>query len=57
MSKDRIITDGKLPQRACPDCGAQVLKATRDGYLIYQCTSAPEHWDAWEDAIPKSVPA
>jgi hypothetical protein len=57
MSKDRIITDGKLPQRVCPDCGAQVLKAARDGYLIYQCTNAPEHWDAWEDAIPRSTPA
>ncbi len=37
MTKDRILTAGKLPQRKCPHCGSQVLKAMKDGELIYVC--------------------
>lgn len=53
MSRDRVITDGKLPERVCPDCGAQVVKDVRNGYLIYQCQRHPGHWDVWEDATAK----
>lgn len=50
---NRVITNGKLPDRVCPTCGAQVKKEVRAGYLIYQCTKARSHWDDWEDAKRK----
>lgn len=57
MSSDKTITNGKFPDRVCPTCGAQVNKAVREGYLVYQCQVHPEHWDDWEDAVKKSAVA
>lgn len=50
-AKRRVITDGKLPQRRCPKCGTQVIKAVIHGQLSYECGS--QHWGPWDDAIKK----
>lgn len=48
-SRDRVITDGKLPERVCPICGMQVIKMVRGGQLSYACDT---HWGPWDDATP-----
>lgn len=47
---NRIITDGKLPDRVCPVCGEQVLKVIRYGQLSYMCDL---HWGPWDEAKKK----
>lgn len=55
MSKDRIITDGKLPERVCPICRRQVRKAVIDSRLSYVCENPVQHWGPWDDAIKKEL--
>jgi len=56
MSKDRTITNGKLPDRVCPHCGGQVVKTVRYGQLSYECLRPCSNWGPWDEAHRKSVP-
>lgn len=51
MKRRRILTSGKLPERVCPVCDAQVIKTVRHGQLSYECG---QHWGPWDKAKRKS---
>jgi hypothetical protein len=51
VSKNRVITDGKLPQRKCPVCGMPVVKTIRYGQLSYECDM---HRGPWDSAVRTS---
>ena len=60
MSRDRQITDGKLPERVCPECGSQVYKMLRHGQLSYACKDTPGkyscgRWGPWDESKPRSA--
>ena len=52
MSRDRkLITNGKLPQRVCPHCGGQVMKAVIHGQLSYECQNTQcRRFGPWDEA-------
>lgn len=58
MSKDRVLTDGKLPDRRCPHCKGQVIKMMRHGQLSYLCeVPSCGNWGPWNEATTQSAKA